>query len=117
MTTETKYRSAATQLLEQARRELANGDARQASEEAWGAAAQAVKDVAERRGWRHDTEAEIFNAVNRLSKETDNDNLTKLILIASSLEMNSHENWMPSDTVRVLIRDVAEFVTLMAEME
>ena len=117
MTTETKYRSAATQLLHQARRELANGDARQASEKGWGAAAQAVKSVAESRGWKHDTEADLFLAVSRLSKETENDNLNKLVLIASSLEMNSHENWMPSDTVRVLMEDVTEFVTLMAEME
>ena len=49
MTTETHYRSAATQLLAQARQELARGDVRQASEKGWGAAAQAVKAVAESR--------------------------------------------------------------------
>ena len=117
MTTETKYRSAATQLLHQARQELSNGDARQASEKGWGAAAQAVKAVAETRGWKHDTIADIFNAVTRLSKETGNDNLINLILVAGSLEINSHENCQPNRMVAVGVDKVAEFVTIMAEME
>ena len=117
MTTETKYRSAATQLLEQARRELDAGDIRQASEKGWRAAAQAVKAVAERRGWKHDTEADIFNVVSRLVDETGNENLASLILVAGSLEMNSHENCQPTGMVRVGLDQVAEFVALMADVE
>ena len=52
-----KYKSAGRELLEKARDELAQGDLRQASEKGWGAAAQMVKAVAERRGWRHDGHA------------------------------------------------------------
>ena len=52
MTTE-KYREDSRRLLDQARRELETGDVRQASEKGWGAAAQIVKAVAEKRGWRH----------------------------------------------------------------
>ena len=52
MATET-YRTASRQLLAQGREELERGDTRQASEKGWGAAAQMVKDVAERRGWEH----------------------------------------------------------------
>ena len=117
MTTNTQYRSAATQLLHQARQELAAGDARQASEKGWGAAAQAVKSVAETRGWQHDTEADLFNVVSRLMDETGNNNLASLILIASSLEINSHENCQPNRMVAVGVEKVAEFVTLMAELE
>ena len=117
MTTETKYRSAATQLLQQARLELDAGDARQASEKGWEAAAQAVKSVAEIRGWEHDTEADLFLAVSRLSKETANDNLINLILVAGSLEINSHEDCQPNRMVAVGVEKVAEFVTIMAEME
>ena len=69
MTTETHYRSAATQLLAQARQELARGDVRQASEKGWGAAAQAVKAVAEGRGWEHKTHAALFISVDRLDKD------------------------------------------------
>ena len=39
------YQVASGQLLRQARKELAGGDVRQASEKAWGAAAQIVKAI------------------------------------------------------------------------
>ena len=63
MTTGTDYRTAAVQLLEQARAELDLGDTRQASEKGWGAAAQAVKAVAQGRGWEHNTHGDLFRAV------------------------------------------------------
>ena len=51
MTTQ-KYRDSSRSLLSQAKTELAAGDVRQASEKAWGAAAQMVKAIAEQRGWQ-----------------------------------------------------------------
>ena len=117
MTTETQYRSAATQLLQQARQELARGDVRQASEKGWGAAAQAVKAVAESRGWEHKTHAALFDAVNRLAEETGNDDFDRYFVAASGLHINFYENWMPAGTVRVGVDEVAQFVALMAEVE
>ena len=117
MTTETKYRSAATQLLEQARQELAAGDIRQASEKGWGAAAQAVKDVAERRGWGHKSHYALFEAVRLLVNETDNEDLDTLFHVANSLHSNFYENWMPKESVSSGVDRVAEFVELMAEVE
>ena len=115
MTTGTQYRTAATQLLEQARQELARGDARQASEKAWGAAAQAVKAVAERRGWYHKSHAALFDAVNRLTEETGNNDFDGLFHYASSLHVNFYENWMNANMVRIGIEKVAQFIALMAE--
>ena len=63
---EEKYTGASGELLGKARYELAQGDLRQASEKGWGAAAQMVKAVAERRGWRHDGHAALFAVVNQL---------------------------------------------------
>ena len=117
MTTETKYRSAATQLLEQARRELAAGDVRQASEKGWGAAAQAVKSVAETRGWQHKTHGALFDAVKRLSDEPKSDGLDDLFGSANTLHINFYENWMKPTTVSKYLDEVARFVTLMAELE
>ena len=45
------YQVASRQLLRQGKAELAAGDVRQASEKCWGAAAQIVKSIAERRTW------------------------------------------------------------------
>ena len=117
MTTETHYRTAATQLLAQARRELANSDVRQASEKGWCAAAQAVKAVAESRGWEHKTHASLFNVVNRLAEEIGNDELDSLFVTASGLHVNFYENWLPSGTVGVGLDKVAEFVAQLAEMD
>ena len=117
MTTETPYRNAATQLLAQARHELANGDVRQASEKGWGAAAQAVKAVAESRGWDHKTHAALFNVVNRLGEQTENEELDALFVTASGLHVNFYENWLPSGTVGVGLDKVAEFVSLMSKVE
>ena len=117
MTTETKYRSAATQLLEQARRELVAGDVRQASEKGWGAAAQAVKAVAERRGWRHKTHAALFNAVDRLAEEANSDHVNSLFHVAGNLHSNFYEDCLSPRMVRVGLDRVAEFVALVAELE
>lgn len=117
MTTETTYRNAATQLLTQARQELARGDVRQASEKGWGAAAQAVNAVAESRGWDHKTHGSLFSNVDRLTRETGNNDLNELFLVANSLYGNSYEDWMPAEPVRSGLDSVAEFVAQLAELD
>ena len=116
MTTETEYRSAATKLLQQARQELAQGDVRQASEKGWGAAAQAVKAVAEGRGWQHKTHAALFNAVDRLAEEADSDYLNSLFHVAGNLHSNFYEDCLSPRMVRVGLDQVAKFVELLAEV-
>ena len=49
-------------LLEQAEREYRAGDVLQASEKGWGAAAHAVKAIAEERGWEHDRHGHLVRA-------------------------------------------------------
>ena len=117
MTTETQYRSAATQLLQQARQELARGDVRQASEKGWGAAAQAVKAVAENRGWEHKTHGSLFEAVRRLLSEPGSDGLDGLFGAANTLHINFYENWMKAETVGAHLDYVARFVGMLAEVE
>lgn len=117
MTTGTRYRSAAGHLLEQARRELDLGDKRQASEKGWGAAAQAVKAVAEGRGWQHKSHAALFDVVTRLARETGNDELKSLFHVSNSLHSNSYENTQNADAVRSGLDRVARFVGLLAEVE
>ena len=117
MTTVTNYRSAATHLMSQALVELEQGDTRQASEKGWGAAAQAVKAVAEARGWEHRTHAALFNAVSRLARETGNVELDRLFGIASALHGNFYENWLTENQVRALLEDVGRFVRMMDGVE
>ena len=49
--------------------ELARGELEEASNKVWGAAAHAIKAVAERRGWQHHAHALLEVAVDRLVNE------------------------------------------------
>ena len=115
MTTGTDYKTAAVQLLQQAHAELDQGDTRQASEKGWGAAAQAVKAVAQGRGWEHNTHGDLFRIVRLLAAEPDKAGITRLFGRASTLHVNFYENWLTSTDVKEELVDVARFVALMAE--
>ena len=80
------YQAAGWQLLAQARAELAAGDARQASEKGWGAAAQMVKAIAEQRGWQHSGHRQLFAAVRQVRNETGNEDIRRLFNTANALQ-------------------------------
>ncbi len=78
---------------------LDEGDLLQASEKGWGEAAQAVKAVAEARGWRHKSHRDLFRAVDRLAEEVDDRQFGVLFHSASALHTNFYEGWMPRGLV------------------
>jgi hypothetical protein len=59
-----------------------------------------VKAVATRKGWEHSNHGHLFQAVNRLASETQNDELRSLFLTAGQLHTNFYENWLPHEMVR-----------------
>ena len=93
-------------MLAQARSELAAGDVRQASEKGWGAAAQMVKSVAERRGWPHRSHAALYNAIAQLVSETGDDEIRRLCAVAGDLHVNFYENWNNAENVSAGLADV-----------
>ena len=109
MTTRT-YRAAARQLLAQARAELTAGDARQASEKGWGAAAQIVKSIAEQRGWPHHGHRHLFRVVQRLQDETQELDLRRLFDVAGALHTNFYEDWLDASAVADRLDDVELFL-------
>ncbi len=104
------YKSAGRELLEKARHELAQGDLRQASAEGWGADAQMAKAVAERRGWRHDGHAALFEVVNRMVSETGDRQLGMVFYTANGLHINFYENVMSQEMVEIGLDQVERFV-------
>ena len=88
------------QFLRQAQDEFAKGDRLQASEKAWGAAAHAVKAVAQQRGWQHDGHRYLFDAIERVYRETGNPEFRDLFRIANSLHTNFYENWQSESLVQ-----------------
>ncbi len=106
----TSYRAASRELLEQAERELTQGDYRQASEKGWGAAAQIVKAVAEQRGWRHDGHYLLYQIVSRLVQEMGDTDIQTLFNAAGGLHINFYENWNAPEGVQIGISDVARLL-------
>ena len=106
MTTAEEYRTAAHQLYDQALVELEAGDLRQASEKLWGAAAQAMKSVAQRNGWEHKTHAHAYGVVNRLTDATNDRRIRGWFLHADALHTNFYENWMNEIDIRAYAIDV-----------
>ena len=117
MTTAERYRSTSLHLYDQAMVELEAGDLLQASEKLWGAAAQALKSVAERRGWKHDSHAQFFNVLAALRDETENENLRRYFDAASQLHTNFYENWLDEAGIRERAEDVRRFINEMDGLE
>ena len=93
------YREASRRLLAQAHAELETGDLRQASEKAWGAAAQIVKAAAQARGWEHDSHRGLFLAVTDLAEETRDPEIHRLFASPNYLHQNFYENGAGADIV------------------
>ena len=105
-----KFMRMSRQFLAQAQQEFNEGDMRQASEKAWGAAAHAVKATAEQRGWEHGTYARLFESIDKVSQETGDDDVHVLFHIANSLHQNSREGRQTDDSVQRGIQRVKVLV-------
>jgi hypothetical protein len=113
MTQAANYSATGRDLLDKALALLEQGDLIQASEKGWGAAAQAVKSVAESRGWAHNGHRQLFDVVARLTRETADDRLRVLFSVANGLHANFYENWLQPDEVSKGLADVKAFVELL----
>lgn len=109
MTTQT-YHDAAFHLLAQAETELQLGDARQASEQGWGAATQIFKAICERRGWQRRNYKALAGAVNRLEEETGDLEIRLLFRSANLLHVNFYEDAEEPQIVADGLGDVRRFI-------
>ena len=98
-------------LLGKARQALEGGDLIQASEKGWGAAAQAVKAVAERRRWPHRSHSALFGIIDRLVAETGDRDIGRLFAAGNALHQNFYEHWMTVASVRRNLEAIDELVT------
>ena len=113
MVSQTTYREQSRVFLEQAYRELREGDLRQAAEKGWGAASQIVKAVVEERGWDHTRHRDLFAAVFRLSREADDREIARLFEPANFLHTNFYEGQMNQAYIEDALERVSQFVDKM----
>jgi hypothetical protein len=89
---------------------LSNKDYVQASEKAWGAAAQMVKALAAERGVELRSHGELHREVIRIAEEAGDDEIRLLWQSAISLHQNFYENWLPPEMVERNVEDVKKFL-------
>ncbi|HID90462.1 TPA: hypothetical protein EYP44_00695 [Candidatus Bathyarchaeota archaeon] len=97
--------------LKEAEAFLDKADYVQASEKAWGAAAQMLKAVAYARERRRLTShRELWEYASRVSREFGEPELMRLWRTAISLHVNFYESWAPAEDVEQAIGDVHELI-------
>ena len=111
-----QYAQASERFLAQARQELSAGDLAQASEKGWGATAQIIKAIAERRGWEHNRHRHLHQIASRLRAETGDREIRRLFDSASAMHENFYENDMPADEVAERLDDVETFLEKVLPM-
>ncbi len=101
----------------QATEELARGDFRQASDKAWGAAAQAIKAAGEERGINHDSHRGLYNVLNSFLAENDYDETVRYgFAVANELHRNFYEGYFDAVNVESRIADVGRMIERIAEL-
>jgi hypothetical protein len=114
LTTRTEeYTAMSRELFRKAVEALDQDDLVQASEKLWGAAAHIIEAVAERHGWPHLDERDLYRTVDRLAAETGDRGLPALFAYASGLYTNSIENWRDRGFVEEGVGHIREFMEKM----
>jgi hypothetical protein len=89
---------------------LSKGDLVQSSEKLWVAAASAVKMVAARRGLKLEKHGSLWDFIDKLSQEREDEELLKFFHSANSLHRNFYENQMTRRAVEVAGEEVKRLV-------
>ena len=96
--------------------EIESGDLLPGSEKLWGAAAHAVKAVAEQRGWKHDSHAILFRAVRTIAATSGNPRIISLFQSASDLHINFYEAHLEWEALSDNAEDVSELIDGLAQV-
>ena len=94
-----KYADMSRRYISQAEEEFQKGDLSQASNKAWGAAAMALKGIAERRGWNHNKHGLLYDISGQMADELARPELRIMFRSANAMHQNYYEDWMAADEV------------------
>ena len=102
------------ELLEKAWAELAAGHLLQASEKAWGAAAWAIKTVAERRRWFSEADWKLHRAAAVFAEELGKPEITRCYALARYAHFNYYRHEYHAREIEQGITAAADLVALLA---
>ena len=109
-----RYAELSRQYIERADGYLRAGDRVQASEKGWGAVAEAIKSIAEERGWNHQGHRILDDVASQLSMEWSRPDLKLLYDAIQKLHINFYEDSMELDDIATSITGAK---TLLRELE
>lgn len=111
---ENKYAAMSQEYMVRAEDYLRQGDLKQASEKSWGAAACALKSIAEQRGWHHQSHSLLHDIANQVVDELGRPDLHDMFVYAKSMHQNFYENWEPEEGVEYAVGRIKKY---LAELE
>ena len=109
-----RYAELSRQYIQRADEYLRAGDRVQASEKGWGAVAEAMKSIAEDRGWNHNSQRLLNDVAFQLSAEWGRPDVRRLFVVAKDLHINFYEDNMGLDDIAASVGDAK---TLLGELE
>ena len=107
-----EFRQQSRLFLARARTYLAEGDLHQASEKGWGAAAHMVKEVTEALGQPYRSHDEFGRRLVGWSRQTGDDRLRQLRLVANELHGNYYkrETLLDAEEIASNLNDIQELL-------
>ena len=109
-----RYNELSLQYIRRADEYVRAGDRVQASEKGWGAVAEAIKSIAEQRGWNHQGHRLLDDIVLQLSEEWERPDVRLLFDTAERLHINFYEDALAADAIEARLGNVK---TLLQELE
>ena len=109
-----RYAELSRRYIARAEGYLRAGDRVQASEKGWGAVAEAMKSIAEQRGWHHNSQRLLNDVAFQLSEEWGRPDVRRLFNAAKDLHINFYEDNRGLDDIAASVGDAK---TLLAELE
>ena len=105
-----KYTDMSQEYIARAEDYLRQGDLKQASEKSWGAAACALKAIAEERGWHHQSHSLLFDISNQIVDEMGRSDLRDMFQSAKAMHQNFYENWEREEGVEYAVGRIKEYL-------
>ena len=89
---------------------LRQGNNKQASEKTWGAVAQVLIAIAQRRGWNHGGHRLLIDVAHQVADEWNRPDWFTAFLASKDLHVNFYDDLMESDSIRIIFNGSEELL-------
>ena len=111
-----RYFQLSRKYFRQAQEELDEGELSQASEKAWGAAAESLKALAAIRGWNHKSHPLLKDIATHTYMESGRPRLLELFELLEWAHFNYYEHRLDHDAIQLRIAQCRELIDLLEEI-